>query len=92
MDELFHLDKLYVKELIYLQSISILIIMFPKTKSINIFVSIRKIIKGNVNVIYYDSKDVVPPCLSSISKNNYDTVSPLHTPTKEHDIITDENN
>ena len=38
-----------------------------KTKSINAIVSLRKITNGNINVICYDSKDVVPQCLRSIS-------------------------
>ena len=40
--------------------------VLQKTKSINIIVSLRKIIKGNVSVICYYSRDVFPPCLSSI--------------------------
>ena len=47
---------------------------------------------GNVNVICYDYKDVIPPCLRSISQNDYNTLSPLHFPMKEHDNIMDENN
>ena len=53
-----------------------------KTKSINTIVSLRKIINGNVNVICYDWKDVVPQCLRSISQNDYNTLSPLHIPMK----------
>ena len=33
-----------------------------KNKSINTIVSLRKIIYGNINVICYDSKHVVPQC------------------------------
>ena len=36
--------------------------VLQRTKSINTIVSLRKIISGNVNVLCYDSKDVVPPC------------------------------
>ena len=57
-------------------------------KSINTIVSLRTIINGNVNVICHDSKDVVPPCLISISQNDYNTLSPLHILMKEHDYIT----
>ena len=38
-----------------------------KTKYINTIFSLRKTINGNINVIYYDPKDVVPQCLRSIS-------------------------
>ena len=58
----------------------------------NIIFSLGTIIIGNVNVICYDSKDVVPLCLRSISYNYYITFSPLHIPMKEHDIIMDEKN
>ena len=37
-------------------------------------------------------KDLVPPYLRSISHNDYNTLSPLHIPMKEHDNITDEKN
>ena len=63
-----------------------------KNKFINTIFSSRKIINGNVNVICYDWNDVVPQCLRSISQNDYNNLSPLHTPMKEHDIIMDENN
>ena len=61
-------------------------------KSVNTIVSLRKIINGNANVICYDSKDVVPLCLRSISQNDYNSLSTLHIPMKEHDIIMDTNN
>ena len=63
-----------------------------RSKSINIFFSLRTIINGNVNVICYDWKDVVTQCLRSISQNDYNTLSPLHIPMKEHGIIMDEKN
>ena len=48
------------------------------TESINTIFSLRKIINGNVNVICYDSRDVITPCLRSISNNYYNTLSPLN--------------
>ena len=50
------------------------------------------IINGNANVIYYDSKDIVPPCLQYILHNDNSTLSPLQIPTKKHYIIMYENN
>ena len=44
-----------------------------RTKSINTIFSLSTIINGNVNVICYDSKDVFPLCLRSISHNYYNT-------------------
>ena len=64
---------------------------YKKSNPLTIF-SLRKIINGNVNIICYDSKDVVPLCLRCISQNDYNAFSPLHFPTKEHDIIMDKNN
>ena len=58
----------------------------------NTIFSLRKIINGDVNVICYDWNDVVPPCLRSISQSDYNTLSPIHIPTKEYDIIMDEKN
>ena len=49
-------------------------------------------INGNRNFICYDSKDVVPQFLGSISYSDFNTFSPLHIPMKEHDIIMDEKN
>ena len=66
--------------------------MFNKKKSINAIDSLRKIINDNTNVIYYDSKDVVPQCLRYISQNDYNMFSPLHIPMKEYNIIMDEKN
>ena len=66
--------------------------VLQRTKYINTIVSISKIINGNVNVIFYDSKDVLPLYLRSISQNYYNAFSPLHIPTKEHDNIMDEKN
>ena len=63
-----------------------------KTKSISTIVSLMTIVNGNVNVICYYLKNFLPPCLWSISHNCYNTLSPLHTPTKKHDNIMDENN
>ena len=40
-----------------------------KTKSIYTIVSLRKILYCNGNIICYDSKGDIPPCLQSISHN-----------------------
>ena len=69
-----------------------MLLYLQRTKSINTIVSLRTIINGNVNVICYNSKYVVPPCLRSISQNDYNTFSPLHIPMTEHDNIMYENN
>ena len=58
----------------------------------NKIVYLKTIINGNANIICYDSNDVVPKCLKSISFNDYNTLSPLHIPVKEHYIIMDGNN
>ena len=55
-------------------------------------VSLRKIINENVNAMCYDSKDVVPSSLQSISRKCVSTLSPLYDPMEEHDNIMDENN
>ena len=52
------------------------------TKYINTILSLKTIINVNVNVICYDSKDVVLTCLRSISNNYYNDFSPLHFPIK----------
>ena len=62
-----------------------------KTKSINTIFSLLTIINGNSSVIYYYSKDNLPPCLRSISHNYYNTLSPLNITIKESDNIMDEN-
>ena len=80
------MEKLYAKETISFQSTSINIIMFYKKKNL------RRTINGNINVICYYSEDAVPLCLRYISQNDYNTLSPLYIPTKEHDIIMDEKN
>ena len=54
--------------------------VLQKNKSNSTIVSLRKIINGNVNVISYDSKDVVPPSFQYISQNDYNPLSPLHIP------------
>ena len=66
--------------------------VLQKTKSINKFVSLRTIINGNVNVIFYNPKDVLPPFSWSVSHNDYNTLSPINIPMKEHDNIMDEKN
>ena len=62
------------------------------TKTINTIFSLRKIINCNINIICYDSKDVVTPCLRSISHNDYNTLSPLHIHMKENGNIMDGKN
>ena len=74
-------------------SISILIIMlYKKINPIIKFVSIGKIFNGNFNVIFHDSKDVVPYSLRSISQKYFSTLSLLHVPMEEHDNIMYKNN
>ena len=65
--------------------------VLQRTKSINTVVYLSTIINDNVNVVCYDSKGVVPPCLRSIAHNYYNSLSPLHIPMKENDNIMDEN-
>ena len=89
MDKLFHLEKFYVKEFIYFQAVLILIIMFYKKPNPLTQFFFGIIINGNINVICYDSKNVVPICLRYISQNDYNNLSPLHIPMKWQDIITD---
>ena len=50
------------------------------------------IINVIVNIIYYDSKDVLPMCFRYISQNYYYTFSLLHIHMKKQDIIMDEKN
>ena len=47
--------------------------VLQKTKSINTMFSLRNTINGNVDVMCYDSNNVFPPCLSSLSQNDYNT-------------------
>ena len=61
-------------------------------KFINTIVYLRTIFNGNINIICYGSKGIASLYLRSISQNYYNTLSPLHIPIKEHDIIMDENN
>ena len=75
---------------LFILSISNLIIMFYKKN--NTIVPLRPIINGNINVIFYDWNDIVPPCLRSISQNHYNTLLPLHISMEEHDNLMDENN
>ena len=58
--------------------------VLQKIKSIKTIIFLRTIINGNVNVICYDSKDFLPTCLRSILQNDYNTLSPLYLPMKEH--------
>ena len=52
----------------------------PKNKSNNTIVSLRKIINGDINVIFFYSKDVVPSSLRSISYKGFSKISPLPVP------------
>ena len=62
-----------------------------KNKSINMIFFSRTIINGNFNVIFYYSKNILPPCLSSFSHKYYNTLSPIPITMKEHDNIMDKN-
>ena len=53
-----------------------------KTKSNNTVFFLRKIINGNGNILCFDYKDVISPCLRYISHNYYNTLSPIHIPMK----------
>ena len=88
MVNLFIMVKWYAKEP-FPVNINYCYYVLQKTKSINTIVSLRPIINGDVKLICYDSKDVIPPSLRSISKNYYNTLSPLYTQTKERDNIMD---
>ena len=57
---------------------------YKEPNSLPIF-SLREIINGNVNVIWYGLKDVIPPCFTCISQNDYNNLSPLHIYMKEND-------
>ena len=83
MVDLFLLVKFYVKELTYFRiNINYRYYYLQRTKYINAIVSLRKISNGSVNVIFYYSKDVLPPCLRSISHHCCNTFSPLYIPMK----------
>ena len=66
--------------------------LLQKIKSNTRTFSLGKINNSNVNVIYYDLKDFVPPCLRSISQNYFNKPPFLHILMEEHDNIMDENN
>ena len=66
--------------------------VLERTKYIQIIVYLRTIINGNVKIICYDMNYDIPPCLGSISYNDYNTLSPVHTPMKEYDNTMDEKN
>ena len=90
ISKLFILVKRSVRELIFFQSKWILVIIFTKTKSINRIIYLGEIINGNVNVICYDLKDIVPLSLRSISQNYRNKLQPQHIPMAEHDNVMDE--
>ena len=64
--------------------------MFYKTNKT--ILSLKTIINGNANIICYDSKDVVPPYLRSISQNDNSILSHLRVPMVEHDNLMDVSN
>ena len=78
MWRIFSLDK---------YQLSLLLFIWQKNKSNNTVVSLRGGINGTINVIYYDSKDVVPSDLRSISQKYFSTLSHLHVPVEKHDNI-----
>ena len=45
--------------------------VYPKNESNNTILSLKTIINGNVNLISYDSNDVVPSSLISISQKYF---------------------
>ena len=53
-----------------------------KNKSNNTILFLRKILNGNVNVIFYDYNDVVTSFLISISQKYFGSLTPLHLPMK----------
>ena len=83
MHMLSHQVKLYVKEPFYFLLILIIIIMLKKLKkSINTIVYVSKIINGNVHVICYGWNYIAPQCFRSVSRIDYNNLSPLHIPMK----------
>ena len=66
--------------------------MFLQNISNNTIVSLRTIIKGNVNGIFNDSEYIVLSSLKLVSKNCLNSLTPLHVPIEEHDNIMNENN
>ena len=61
--------------------------VYPKNKSNKTIVSMRKIINGNVNVKFYDSKEVVPSYLRPILHKYFSSLTLLHAPVEEYDNI-----
>ena len=53
----------------------------------NTILSLREITNEEVHVKCYDSNDIVPYSLQTISQNYFKSLSPLDVPTDEHDNI-----
>ena len=87
----FLLVKWYVKEPIIFQiNTNSRYYLSPKSKYNNTLLSLRTIINYSANMIYHDSRDVVPYSLISISHNDFSSLTHLHVPMEEHYNITDE--
>ena len=53
----------------------------------NTTLSLRTITNEEVHVKIYNSNDIVPCSLQTISQNYFNSLSPLDVPTDEHDNI-----
>ena len=80
--------KWYRKDFINQYKLSLL--CFPKNKSNDTIVSLRKTINGKINVICYYSRDVFPYSLISISQKDFSSLTLQHFPMEERDNIADE--
>ena len=65
---------------------------YKKLNKLTPFFYLKKIINVNVNVVCYDLKDIIIPCVRYISQNDYNIFPALHIPMKYNYIIMDENN
>ena len=89
----FLLVKWYVKEPVIFQiNKNSRYCLSPKSKYNNTLLSLRSIINYSANMIYHDSRDVVPYSLISIYHNDFSSLTTLHVPIEQHDKITDGNN
>ena len=66
--------------------------MFLPKKTNNTIVSLITIINDKINVICYDSNDVVTSYLRSISQIYLGSLTLLNVPMEERDNLTDEKN
>ena len=66
--------------------------MFLPKKTNNTIVSLITIINDKINVICYDSNDVVTSYLRSISRIYLGSLTLLNVPMEERDNLTDEKN